>query len=1419
MKTVKKILSLVVAFSVMMSVVAFASYNDVDYDADYADALELLSVLEIIEGDELGNFNPEDTITRAEMAAIVCRAKGLENAASGSKGTTAYYDVPANHWASGYINMATQTGIINGHGDGRFAPEDDVTYDEAVKMIVCALGFEPMATARGGYPTGHLIVANTYNITEGVTATYEAPRKAVAQLIYNALSTPMMDQTSWGLDAEYEVFDGKRGRDYKTLLTEMDIYIATGIVGTKSYDEVEFEITEYSDDLEFTKGYTESFIINNSDITNYQHQNVDVYVRKNSRRNYEVVAVVSAVQGTTLTIISDDVEDYLNNKVSYYIDAANSSKTKTIKLESAPTVEYNKRTYSGTVASLLAEDDVELKFIENTGDTTYDVIVATKYVSARVDYVDANKDRIEIGSETVYLDFDDEDITIILEDDKGNVLDLSDFEEDDVVAVVADNDRIKNYIEYIRIIKLSNAVVRGSVDSTFSVGGDNYVTIDDEDFIDASDHGLEVGDEGLFFIGMTGKIIDFDGSSVGKNYAYVLEAGVAKQTFSDDKWQIKLLTRDNGVITYSLTDDADEYFKTVYAPLIGINTATDSKQLFENLSASEKADPDRLITYKTNSSGYIRSFASANVSGTTVKTLSSSKDEYNDRTQKINGAILEDNAVVYNLTNSSADNAYTTGISYLTDEGKYSGFVFANEDYEYCVMVITGGEGAFASDSGIAIVTKAAKATDNNDRDIVRVTFVQNEETGVVYFGDESENRAGADDAYEALKVGDIFAYNADADGEVSEYVILGTVSGGLLKVNKYAYSSFDEDTEFVYGYISTTSAQRKNNSKGELITVNDGNEEVSVRVASYTNEYTYNDAGRNIVIETEDFMAEDAYYFDDEKNEATFAFLKISDGALVDIYSFNKRVIIGDSVNAELLIDSIGTVTFTPESLAKIEKAEAAYEALTEEQKKAIDNYSDLVAARKEYEALADADAAAKVDALIDAIGVIDETTDLDKYKANLEAAEAALKALTEAQKLLVTKGDVLASARSAYDAKVTQIAVENAISKIEAIGEVNKDSKPAIDAAEEAYNAVPEEARNQVTNKDKLEAAIAAYKLIVDTAAADAVEAKISAIGEVTLDSAEAISGARAAYDALEGNQKALVENYSVLTAAEAALEQLVSQSQINQVELAIMSIGEIEPNNDTKSRIEAAQKAMNSLTPAQQALVENASELEKAQESYEETVSEVNTAITLIDAIGTVQLTNTCDAKIKAASAVYDDLTATEKKYVTNVQKLDEAVKAYNTLFDKAEAEKVTALIKAIGKVELTTACEGKITAAEKAFEALTKTQALLVTNAADLKAARTSYDALSDAKAASDVTKVINAIGKVDTSAACKAKIEAAEKAYDGLTAAQQKLVTNYTVLTAARDAYNALTTPATSAAPDTAETTMSTTNTTTAVTDK
>ena len=62
MKNLKKVLALVIALTMVLSTVAFASYADVDYEADYAGAVELLSALNVLKGDENGNFNHKSRI-------------------------------------------------------------------------------------------------------------------------------------------------------------------------------------------------------------------------------------------------------------------------------------------------------------------------------------------------------------------------------------------------------------------------------------------------------------------------------------------------------------------------------------------------------------------------------------------------------------------------------------------------------------------------------------------------------------------------------------------------------------------------------------------------------------------------------------------------------------------------------------------------------------------------------------------------------------------------------------------------------------------------------------------------------------------------------------------------------------------------------------------------------------------------------------------------------------------------------------------------------------------------------------------------------------------------------------------------------------------------------------------------------------
>lgn len=247
--------------------------------------------------------------------------------------------------------------------------------------------------------------------------------------------------------------------------------------------------------------------------------------------------------------------------------------------------------------------------------------------------------------------------------------------------------------------------------------------------------------------------------------------------------------------------------------------------------------------------------------------------------------------------------------------------------------------------------------------------------------------------------------------------------------------------------------------------------------------------------------------------------------------------------------IDAIGEVTASSVSKSRIDRARQAYDALAPELQEQVANYQTLLDAEARYAQLVgaaeDAKAAQPVIDLINAIGTVTLNSG-----AQIEAAEAAYALLTESQQALVTNYQVLVEARAVYDELVQQAAgnqqaAQAVIDKINAIGEVTLDSEAAIQVARDAYDALTPAQQALVTNYAVLtnaETTLAALqKEAADRAAADAVEALIDAIGEVTLEKEEQINAAREAYNALTSDQKRLVENFAVLTAAEAQLSVL--------------------------------------------------------------------------------------------------------------------------------------------------------------------------------------------------------------------------------------------------------------------------------------
>jgi|GEM_PF-3750511 len=238
MKNLKKTLALVVACLMLFGLAATAAspFPDVANDGSpLAEAVEVITALKIVEGDDEGNFNPTSSITRAETAKILCTMVG-----SGVVGqsVTIFDDVPSSHWASGYIATATGMGYIDGFGDGTFRPDEPVTYEQAVKLLTCALGYRVYADTLGGYPTGYMIAAAEKDVTKNAHGKMSeaATRGTVAIMIYNSINAPVMKQTKWSSTlSEWEFMDGTKGNPMETLLnTQLKGYKVEGVVTVTS---------------------------------------------------------------------------------------------------------------------------------------------------------------------------------------------------------------------------------------------------------------------------------------------------------------------------------------------------------------------------------------------------------------------------------------------------------------------------------------------------------------------------------------------------------------------------------------------------------------------------------------------------------------------------------------------------------------------------------------------------------------------------------------------------------------------------------------------------------------------------------------------------------------------------------------------------------------------------------------------------------------------------------------------------------------------------------------------------------------------------------------------------------------------------------------------------------------------------------
>ena len=540
MRNLKKVIALVAVFAMLVSTVAFAQvFGDVASTDNYSEAIETLNALGIITGDDENNdgvmeFRPTDTITRAEVTAIISRIQGMNSAAQTN---TAFADVPSTHWASGYVAQAASQGIVNGYGDGNFGPEDNVKYQEMIKMLMETLGYRPFANDNGGYPTGYITAAQRYGVLDDVIGggiDVEASRGMVAQLVYNAIDTPLMDQITYGDKGEYTVYDNRDSYGYKTLLTrDLKMIRTTGKVVANSYTDADAKTT----DIDTSASKTIKLKLDNS-TANYNYLGdylyvtdgtttttramkfyqgdvdadacigyaVDLYAKQESNRNddYTIVSITpNASKNNALEFTLDQYEGYTedaNGKgtLSYLKNASDRNETK-LNIQAAPTIIYNGAAAIGNMTDYFGEtgdNSVVLPDTSYSGKVTlldtddasgYDVVVIEVGVSAVVKeatsrgqirfmkniYVPGVDSRNGAGTASLsYVSVDEDDSALITNVTKnGEPYDYSELKEWDVVTVVWNTvDEVYN----VRVLGAENYVDGSIVSVSTSNGTPKY---------------------------------------------------------------------------------------------------------------------------------------------------------------------------------------------------------------------------------------------------------------------------------------------------------------------------------------------------------------------------------------------------------------------------------------------------------------------------------------------------------------------------------------------------------------------------------------------------------------------------------------------------------------------------------------------------------------------------------------------------------------------------------------------------------------------------------------------------------------------------------------------------------------------------------------------------------------------------------
>lgn len=358
MRKTTKVVSLLLTFAMMLTMAlpmtVSAAFSDVPSDHHYYDAITNLSAEGILDGMGDGTFKPGDPVTRAQFTKIICYALSVGDITHSEADRSIFTDLAPEHWAADNIVTAYKQGIINGMGDGTFAPEAGVQYEQAVKMVVCALGYPAQrAEALGGYPTGYMSIANSAKILKGITDCKIGEvmnRGAVAKLMDNFMDA---DQISEGVPSGSIRDESVKVKQYSGQVVSAYEIALHSYIGDEDASCLKDQIAV--SDVQGNIKKIDISNISNFDIDKYIGRSVTVFYEEESGILFASSLTLQAKKNKELTIDLSMIEDYDGTKIEYWPNA-NSTETETIYYEADSDNFLNGASTGDTIKEILDAD-------------------------------------------------------------------------------------------------------------------------------------------------------------------------------------------------------------------------------------------------------------------------------------------------------------------------------------------------------------------------------------------------------------------------------------------------------------------------------------------------------------------------------------------------------------------------------------------------------------------------------------------------------------------------------------------------------------------------------------------------------------------------------------------------------------------------------------------------------------------------------------------------------------------------------------------------------------------------------------------------------------------------------------------------------------------------------------------------------